>query len=158
MEKVRKLIKFEIVKFKNINSKSPLHNWFHKQFVSREFLSIKVNNNSFKGFFDNHSTRYMMPFVIFEGHIEKISDCFTVLSNSPLNSVKRLIFMSSYITDNFSGKRRLTRKKAIMTLNTVDYLFYLAKSKKEENYISSIREILIPESKIIDKSFLWITE
>ena len=45
-----------------------------------------------------------------------------------------------------------------MTLNTVDYLSYLAKSKKEEDYISSIREILIPESKIIDKSFLWITE
>ena len=47
--KEQRYIKFEVVKFKNINSKSPLHNWFRKQFVSREFLSIKVNNNSFKG-------------------------------------------------------------------------------------------------------------
>lgn len=42
-----------------------------------------------------------------------------------------------------------------MTLNTVGYL---AKSKKGEDYISFIRKILIPESKNIDKSFLWITE
>lgn len=153
-------IKFEIIKFKNINTHRIDYNWFIRQFVSKEFLSIRVGSSDFKGFSDGYSTRWMMPFIIFEGGIgNKMSDCFGISSSSSSDSVKRLIFMSSYVADSTREiRRRLTRKKAIMTLNSVDYLFYLGKSRKEEDYISSIREILIPESKITDKSFLCITK
>ena len=153
-------IEFEVIKFKNINSHRIEYNWFIRQFVSKEFLSVKVENSDFKGFSDRNSIRWMTPFVIFEGPMgDKISDCFAISSSSPSGPVKRLMFMSSYVVDNTRGiRRRLTREKAIMTLDSVDYLFYLGKLRKEEDYIVSIRKILIPESKITDKSFLCITK
>lgn len=153
------MITFEVIKFKNINPHRIDYNWFIRQFVSKEFLSIRVGNDDFKGFSDGYSTRCMLPFIIFEGGIgNKMSDCFDISSSSS-GPVKRLIFMSSYVADSTREiRRRLTREKAIMTLNSVDYLFYLGKSRKEEDYISIVREILIPESKITDKSFLCVTK
>lgn len=136
MKKARKLIEFEIVKFKNISDGG--WNYYSRIFSKYEFISILVSKN----FIIKLQKRFSCyPFSIANNNCDLNNILLYGLIDD--QKVKIFLFNTFLYSEDKLSRKRLTKKHILSSLMRFDYIFWIKPSLKEKDYIDYTRKITI---------------